>query len=96
MILDGSGSVPGGGISIVSYEWSWSIVSCDYTATSVEPTAPLRLPIGVHNVVLTMTDSIAQTYSDAILVTVSEGFLGDINNSGIVNLDDFIILRNNF
>jgi len=67
--LDGSASGPFG--RITEYLWSWSVDNGARAVTGIAPT--ISLPVGVHEISLTVTDTADAVDSDALSVTVVAG-----------------------
>jgi len=64
--LDGSGSSDVDN-AIVSYDWTWTGGS----TTGVSPT--VTLPVGTHEITLTVTDELGATDTDTVTITVGAG-----------------------
>jgi len=92
--LDGTGSYSLAG-EITSYLWLSS--GGAYLASG--PTAMAPLPVGVHTVTLKITTSEGAVDTDDVVITIEDaaaGLDGDCDGDGDVDLDDFMILKQNF
>ncbi len=93
VILDGTGSFdPGGSIS----HYLWTIGE---QIVGLGATAYTALPVGTHEVTLTVSNSAGEQASDTLTVTIAPpgGHIGgDADTDGDVDLDDFAILKTNF
>jgi hypothetical protein len=69
------------GQSIVSYTWTWE----GGMATGVNPT--IQLPIGVHDITLTVTDGIDET-SDSVFIIVYDPNGGLATGGGWIDVTD--------
>lgn len=67
--LDGSASGPFG--TITEYLWSWTDGSGGHAVTGIAPT--VTLPVGTHDIALTVTDATGATASGSVPVTVASG-----------------------
>jgi beta-glucanase (GH16 family) len=74
--LDGSGSTDHNG-EIVTH--SWSIGGVEIATGQI---APVALPRGVHEVLLTVEDDLGNTGTDTVLVTISNGGLAPVADAG--------------
>lgn len=90
--LDGSLSADPDG-SITNYEWSEDVT---VLASGPSPTAGVTLPVGVHEVTLTVTDNGAAIDTDTVTVTIDPRGCGTIDFNrdeifpDIVDLEDFL------
>ncbi len=83
--LDGSGSSDPDG-TIVNYRW---MEGPTVLANGASPTAQVTLSVGVHNIILTVTDNDGDTDDDTLVVTVEAGSCpADWDGSGGVDGDD--------
>lgn len=84
--LDGSGSCdPDDGQSIVGYQWTWDTGTGTETATGIRP--EIHLPIGVHEITLTVTDGIDQS-SDSVFIVVYDPNGGFATGGGWIDVKD--------
>lgn len=67
--LDGSASGPFG--TITTYVWSWSVDGVAQVLTGIAPT--VTLPVGTHEISLTVTDTAGAADTDTLSVTVVAG-----------------------
>ncbi|MFW6146319.1 MAG: PKD domain-containing protein [Planctomycetota bacterium] len=91
--LDGTGSFdPAGAISTYLWTIGDELVGMGATAFTL-------LPVGTHEITLTVSNSAGEQATDTVTVTVTPpGGLtpGDADGDGDVDLDDFVILKLNF
>jgi len=93
VILDGSSSSSRTGM-ITAYIWTEGA-----PLLGGGEALPVLLPVGQHTITLTVVDILGATDSDTVVVTVSPGgppAPGDCDSDGDVDLDDFVIFKQNF
>ncbi|NLF30793.1 MAG: hypothetical protein GX591_07895 [Planctomycetes bacterium] len=91
--LDGTGSFARD-TTITNYVWSFGT-----TMLALGPTAGTVLPVGQWTLTLTITDSAGDQAADDVVITVQAASAptpGDCDSDGDVDLDDFVILKQNF
>ena len=100
MTLDGSGSAPYlGAYPIETFVWSWNYGTATHRIVSTNDSSTAQMPmidLAADNINLTITDGLGLIDSDTTQVKVTAKIQGDCDNSGLVDLADFVILKNNF
>lgn len=77
--LDGTGSTTPEGI-ISSFIWTE-----DSTQIATGPSPSVTLPVGIHTLVLTIANSLGETDSDSVVVTVREVVFGDLADASPIS-----------